>query len=159
MFRTRRIMNARSQGLHNEFTPTVRSLVHYYNINHNKIRTDTKVRVMMSQVNDMKSVMGKNMKLLINRSYDVNHLATKSSELEEKVQVFKKRARQNLRIQQRIYYSKSLFLCLLIVFCIYIGISIPCGLTFRRCYVKVNNNRRLRYVVRDITKTIQTNQT
>jgi Synaptobrevin/Regulated-SNARE-like domain len=142
-FRAGRIQKCRAYTLDKEFTPTVRSLVHYHNVNHNKIRQEQRVRQLEAKVNDMKSILGNNITLLIQRNERLERLRNKSDELEDKVQVFRKKSKAYVREQRYKYYCYNVFVISLIILCIYIGLAIPCGFLLQKCEVSMKSNNRL----------------
>lgn len=142
MFRTGRINKCKAYTLDKEFTVTVRSIVHYHNVNHNKIRQEERVRVLEAKVITMKSILGNNITLLIQRNENLEILHNKSNDLEDKVQVFRKSTKLILKQQKYKYYTYHILIGLCILFAIYIGLIIPCGLLLQKCEVTTKSNRR-----------------
>lgn len=148
-FRSGRIKKCRAYALDKEFTPTVRSVVHYHNVNHNSLRQEERVRQLEAKANDLKAVLGKNITLLIQRGENLERLKRKSDALEDQVQIFKKKTKSFTKQQRYKNYRYNIIVVLLILLCIYIGLAIPCGVLLQNCEVTTkssyNNNNSSNY--------------
>jgi vesicle-associated membrane protein 7 len=124
------------------FKPTMRSAMHHYNVNHDKLARDEKVQALLARVDDMKSVMGRNINLLMERGEKFDHLVQKSDALVEDAQIFKKRARIIDRKRRRktcmtraICGSLICIMILVLLFSAVIGI---CGVGLTYCRAKAS---------------------
>lgn len=102
------------------FAPNFRSVIHYYNSNHSKLRQDDKIRSLMTKVEDMKSVMGRNIELSLQRAARLEDMIEKSEDLQSQTQVFYKRAKvvkkQRIRKLYRVYFTLAAVVVGLIYF-------------------------------------------
>lgn len=116
-----------------QFAPNLRSSMHYYNINHDKLSRDQKVNELMAQVEDMKTVLGRNLHLLLDRETKLNNLLETSQQAKRDSLVFRKRSK-SIRMQYRNRNTKlwlliggTLFLIL------YTIAATKCGVVFQSC--------------------------
>lgn len=107
--------------------------MHYYNINHDKLSRDQKVNELMAQVEDMKTVLGRNLHLLLDRETKLNNLLETSQQAKRDSLVFRKRSK-SIRMQYRNRNTKlwlliggTLFLIL------YTIAATKCGVVFQSC--------------------------
>lgn len=142
MYKPSRINRSNAYSLDGAFKPNMRSAMHHYNVNHDKLARDDNVRSLLARVDDMKSVMGRNINLLMERGEKFDHLVQKSDSLVEDAQVFKKRARTIDRKRKRkicltrtICGSCIVFMVLVLLLAALIGI---CGLGLGYCRAKAS---------------------
>jgi len=96
-----RIKLANAYGMNSNFQPTLRSLMHHYNINHKELARDDKVRQLMGQVSDMKDVMGRNIEVMLHtQESSLQTLKDTSDQLMTDAQVFRQRGSVMLRKQR-----------------------------------------------------------
>jgi vesicle-associated membrane protein 7 len=91
-FSSRKIKNCDAYALNKDFTPNLRSAMHYYNINREILSRDDKINTLLSQVDDMKAVLGRNIQLMLGRGEKVDRLLAKSEQTMKDVMVFKKKS-------------------------------------------------------------------
>jgi len=93
----------------------------YYNNNAKTLSQDHKVRALMAQVDDLRSILGRNVNLLIERETRIDTLVEKSEQTMIESQVFKKKSIKMKREERRKSIKMSiliggffllLFLCL-----------------------------------------------
>ena len=138
-----RIKGARAYAMDKNFKPNMRSAMHHYNVNHDTMGRDDQVKDLLVQVQDLKSVMGKNINMVLAQGEDLEKLVEKSNWLQNDAKVFKKRSSVVLARQRRKYRVK---------FLIYIGISVTvatvlivlgmvgiCGVGLEQCRQKIEN--------------------
>jgi Synaptobrevin len=125
--RWRRVSTANAYAFDKGFAPNFRSTIHYYNSNHSKLRQDDKVRALMTKVEDMKAVMGRNIELSLLRAAKLEDMIEKSEDLQGQTQVFYKRAKvvkkQRIRKLYRVYFT----LAAVIVGVVYLMMVPLCG--------------------------------
>ena len=109
LYSEKRIQGANAYGMEKTFRPNMRSAMHYYNVNHDKISQEPKVAKLITQVQDLTKIMGIHMNLLLERGETLESMAVRSDELQDEAQVFYKRSKVMKRHQRRRYY-KSMFL-------------------------------------------------
>jgi len=133
LYKERRIEKANAYGLNKDFSPHLRSAMHYYNTNSTKFAREAKVGGLLEQVESMKLVMGRNINLLLERGEQLDMLVDKSNQMMDDTAVFKKRSGQ-LKSQMRWQYYKNSCLCMFLVAgIIWLGLSCACGFNFSRC--------------------------
>lgn len=73
-----------------EFKPVVRSTMHHYNINRAELGRDAHVNELLAKVEDLRSVLGRNLELLLHREGQLDNLMVKSEKARRDSMVFKK---------------------------------------------------------------------
>jgi hypothetical protein len=135
--RAGRIKTAHAYALDKNFSPTVRSAMHYHNINHKSIAQEERVKKVIAKVDDMTRVMGATIHLLLERGQKLDKLMKTSQDLEQDAQVFKKRSAQIKARERRRYWVKNIMLISIIVFLSgtfsYIVITGLCGKDLQQC--------------------------
>ena len=122
-----------------EFSATVRSTMHYYNINHKRLSRDQQVERLLAQVQDMKHLLGRNLHLLLEREGKLDRLVEKSETARRDSQVFKKRSIQ-LKNQNKLKnYKFYALLAGLILAIIYTILIASCGFRFQYCRARGND--------------------
>lgn len=121
-----------------EFSATVRSTMHYYNINHKRLSRDQLVEGLLAKVEDMKTVLGHNLHLLLEREGKLDRLVEKSESARRDSMVFKKRTIQLKAQKQTRYYKVYAILAGLIMVIIYTILTAACGFRFQYCRIDRN---------------------
>jgi Synaptobrevin len=133
MFRTGRIQTANAYSLSNNFTPTIRSSMHYHNIHMNELRQEEHVQALRIKVDTIRTIMGRNINMILERGTKLDTLLSKSDTLNKDAQVFKKKSKQAKHLMQRKYYFwYAIFAFILIVF-LYMTVVSTCGIRFEYC--------------------------
>ena len=109
-YSARRIRNCNAYALDKEFRPKMRSALDYYNTNAKTLSRDTKINALMSQVEDMRTVLGRNLQLLIDREVRIDRLVEKSQQTRRDSLVF---MQKSIRLKREAR-NKSMKLSLLI---------------------------------------------
>lgn len=99
--RPRRISTANAYAMDKSFAPNFRTALHYYNVNHGKLCKEEKVSKLFAQVEDMKDVMGRNIRLSMQRAGNLEKMLKVSEEMEAETQVFYKKSKVNKKRRQR----------------------------------------------------------
>ena len=133
MYRPWRINTANAYAFQKNFSPSLRSAQHYHNINHKQLSRDTKVQALMSQVDDFKSVMGRNINILMQNQQHVSSLMIMSEDMQQDAQIFKKRSTQLKRKKQNKWLFVSLCSCGVVMILIYITVVCVCGPRLEFC--------------------------
>jgi hypothetical protein len=125
-YSARRIRNCNAYALDKDFRPTLRTALNYYNTNAKALSRDAKINALMGQVEDMKTVLGRNMQLLIDRETRIDRLMQKSQQTKRDSLVFKQKSIRMKREQRNKSWKMTLvmggtFLCLVLVF-MFVGI-------------------------------------
>mmetsp|Transcript_9792 Transcript_9792/g.15040 ORF Transcript_9792/g.15040 Transcript_9792/m.15040 type:complete len:272 (-) Transcript_9792:135-950(-) len=138
-YNSRKIDNAKPGSMNESFSPELRSSIHHYNINHVALSQDAKVRALTVQIDDLKSIMGNNLTLLIERGEDIEKLMDKSEEMKRDSMVFRRKSK---KVHKKIS-RKSLYVQIVMVvgvlFMIYIIAAGACGVTFSQCKSSSNS--------------------
>ena len=90
----RRIKNCNAYALDKDFRPTLRTTLDYYNANTKVLSRDRKISALMAQVEDMKSLLGRNITLMIERETKIDRLMEKSLQTRRDSMVFKRKSTQ-----------------------------------------------------------------
>ena len=145
MYKPWRINNANAYAFNRNFSPSLRSAIHYHNINHKQLSRDAKVQGLLTQVEDFKKLMGRNMNVLMENQKSISSLMIMSESMEQDAQVFKKRSTQLQRKKSRKFFCVSLCSFVVVLILIYITVLSICGPRFEYCrgpnmYDNRNNN-------------------
>ena len=89
----------------------MRSALDYYNTNSKTLSRDQKINELAAQVEDLKSVLGRNMTLLIERETRIDRLMEKSQQTRRDSLIFK---RKSIRLKREAR-SRSIKLTLLMI--------------------------------------------
>jgi hypothetical protein len=136
LYKEQRIEKANAYGLDKDFSPHLRSAMHYYNSNSERLRREAKVENLVKQIESMKTVMGRNINLALERGENLQMLADKSDQMRRDTQVFKKRGSHLKKTMMWQNTKYSFFLGGLVVGLVWLFVSCICGLNFSRCIPK-----------------------
>lgn len=136
LYKERRIEKANAYGLDKDFGPHLRSAMHYYNSNIERLRREAKVENLVKQIESLKTVMGRNINLALERGENLQMLAEKSDQMRRDTQVFKKRGNHLKKTMMWQNTKYSFFLGGLAVGLVWLLMSCICGLNFSRCIPK-----------------------
>jgi hypothetical protein len=116
-----------------QFSPNLRTTMHYYNINHVTLSRDQKINSLLAKVENMKTVLGRNLTLLLEREHKLNDLLETSQQAKRDSMVFKKRSAQ-VKQQARGKSRKLGFLIAgMVILIMYALVTTACGFRFQRC--------------------------
>jgi len=133
MYRKWRIDHANAYGMNKNFCPTLRSAMHYHNINHDKLSRDQKIVALMAEVEDFKKVMGRNINMLYETHEHTQTLMDMSDNLTKDAEVFKKSTRK-LKAHKSRQNAFMLAFCLgVVAIVIYFCTIAICGPTLANC--------------------------
>lgn len=154
-FRPSRVQSAKPLALNSQFQHHLRSSMHHYNTHHHEIARQDKTRLLLAQVEDLRTVLGRNIDGVLRNQENVNSLVTKSDDLLAETSVFKKKTNRLRRKQQRKMAFFAGLAVLIVIFLIYLATMGICGVGLERCKAHVeqyadyangndagNNNRR-----------------
>jgi len=110
-----------------EFVPNLRSAMHYYNINCDKLSRDQHVNELMVQVEDMKTVLGRNIQLMLDRGEKMDRLLATSDKALRDSNVFRQRSERVKKLKR----LKNIKLAM-IVGAVMLAIGIVIGITYSR---------------------------
>lgn len=133
LYKERRIEKANAYGLDKDFGPHLRSAMHYYNSNSERLRREAKVENLVKQIESMKAVMGRNINLALEREGNLHKLVEKSDQTRRDSLVFKKRGEHLKKITMWQNMKYSLFLGGLAFGLVWLFVSCMCGLNLSRC--------------------------
>ena len=136
-YKESRIAKAKALGLQKKFLPSIRSKMHYYNTNHTKLCREQKVQNMLDKIDDMKTVLNKNIRLLVRRQEEqLDDMLELSTSMKRDSVVFKKRAEVLLVSQKR---KRAMQYCFMTTFGLglcYLLLAAGCGFTLAACREK-----------------------
>ncbi|CAB9524216.1 Vesicle-associated membrane protein 7 [Seminavis robusta] len=125
--RFRRVSAANAYAMDKTFAPNFRSSIHYYNTNHTQLLQDDKIKSLMTAVEDMKVVMGRNIQLSMQRAGNLEKMIRQSEEMEDRTQVFYKKAKVAKRRRIRKLYRVYATLGLMLLTLLYLIMAVACG--------------------------------
>ena len=132
----RRIQNADAYAMDKDFKNTLKSSLHYYNINQRRLSEHQQVDALKAKVEDMKTTLGRNLELLLERETKFDRLLDKSEETKRHSLVFKKRSLQAKKDAQLRYYRMSCLVVLMVFASAYLLMAAGCGITLQNCFNK-----------------------
>ena len=133
MFRSGRINTANAYSLTNNFSPTMRASMHYHNIHAKEIRQDDKVKALLIRTENIRTVMGRNLNMILERGEKFNTLLSKSEALNKDAQVFKKKSKQAKHMMQRKYYFCYAICVFVFAVFMYMTVVSTCGIRLEYC--------------------------
>jgi len=115
------------------FKPTLRSATHYHNINAGTLAQNEHVQTLTSQVDSLKTVMGRHMNLLLERGETIDVLMNKSDAMLADASVFKKKAkRMRSRMQRKNICMMGIVAAVVVMF-LYLMVHGICGTGLEHC--------------------------
>ena len=131
----RKIRNANSYAFDKTFHPVLRSTLHHYNIHREKIIREDNAQIdqLMTQVEDLKSVLGRNLTLLLERDQHLNSLMDKASQARQDSMVFKRKSIKAKQQMERKNKKTIFLICFSVSVFLYFIVTSFCGFTFDRC--------------------------
>lgn len=134
-FRAGRINTANAYSLNKEFQPNLRSAMHYHNVHHEEVACDEKVQKIMSNVDSLKRVMGRNIALVLENQQKFEALIAKSDIMKEDAIIFKKKSNVLKVTTRNKAYCYSVMFFLLILTVTMLGLITFCGQGMQYCRV------------------------
>ena len=131
--RARRIATCNAYALNNAFQPTVRSAVHYHNVNHQDLAREERVQRILAKVQDMQQVLGRSIDLLLERGENIERLQGKMDVLEQDASIFKKKSAIIRARTLRKYYFRNAFYAFVALALLYVFMASVCGAAFENC--------------------------
>lgn len=110
--------------------------MHHYNINRTELSRDDRTNQLLAKVEDLKSVLGQNLTLLLEREHQLDNLVAKSEQARRDSAIFKRKSFR-LKEETRMKSWKMWFLIffsLLLMF--YTIITSICGFQWEHCRAK-----------------------
>jgi Synaptobrevin len=132
-FRTNRIQRCKAMDLDADFKPTLRTTIHHYNVHAASIGREQKTQALMTQVQDLKQVMGRNIQLMLDNTTKVDILLDKSDSMMADANMFKKRAKVSRQKQRQKYYMMTGICVVLGFFMLYMVMIGVCGVGLTQC--------------------------
>mmetsp|Transcript_11218 Transcript_11218/g.20173 ORF Transcript_11218/g.20173 Transcript_11218/m.20173 type:complete len:282 (+) Transcript_11218:40-885(+) len=129
----RRIRNANSYAMDKEFLPMMRSTMHHYNINRAELRRDEQVNSLLAKVEDLKSVLGRNISLLLEREQQLDSLMDKATQARQDSMIFKKKSFRAKRQMETKSYKMWFLICFTLAVFFYVIITSACGIRWQHC--------------------------
>lgn len=134
-YNKRRVNNANSYSFDKEFKPALRSTMHHYNIHRNDIIRQDNIQIdqLLTKVEDLKYILGRNLILLLERDQNLDSLMNKASQARRDSMVFKRNSVKIRREMEKKSYNMNCLIFVFVTFGIYLLMSCICGFTFDRC--------------------------
>ncbi len=131
----RRIQGANSYAMDKDFKPVIRSKMHHYNVHRQEIMREENPQInnLLAQVEDLKTVLGRNLNLLLERDEYIDNLMDKAVQARRDSLVFKRKSRRvKKHVGMKAFKMWAIF-CASISFFIYMIIISACGFDFKYC--------------------------
>jgi vesicle-associated membrane protein 7 len=131
----RRIKNANSYALDKDFKPVLRSTMHHYNVHRKDIlrQENGQIDHLLTQVEDLKGVLGRNLNLLLERDQHIDSLMHKASQARQDSMIFKKSSVKVKRHVAMKAYKMWFLICFSVFTFLYLIIISACGFNFSYC--------------------------
>ena len=100
-YSARKIKNVNAYAMDKEFSPNLRSAMHYYNVNCDKLSRNQEISNLLAKLDDMKDVLGRNIKLMLDRGERIDDLRVVSAKAQQESIVFKRKSNR-LKKQERL---------------------------------------------------------
>jgi hypothetical protein len=133
IYKPRRIQSANAYAMEKKFSPILRSATHYHNVNAAKIGQDTHVQTVLGKVEDMKTVMGRNLNLLMERGENIDAMADKSDMMRQDASIFKKRSLRMRNKMRRKWVCMMAIAAAIVLVLIYLVVAGICGVELDYC--------------------------
>mmetsp|Transcript_2095 Transcript_2095/g.3079 ORF Transcript_2095/g.3079 Transcript_2095/m.3079 type:complete len:263 (+) Transcript_2095:48-836(+) len=129
-----RIAKAKELAFEKQWKPNIRSKLHYYNTNHTKLSRGQNIQLVLNQVEDMKSVLHENIRLVLrHQENQLDTMQRQSQSMQQDSNVFKTRAEVLLVTQRRKRGMKYCFFLIFGILTVYLILSAFCGFSFHYC--------------------------
>lgn len=128
-----KITKANAYEMDKKFRKELEKLMYFYNENREKMVRQDKVVDLMNKVDDLKDVLGKNIKMVLEREVRLVELVERSEDMLEDTKVFTKRSAKFNTRQKRDYNSYYIIGFLFGVLVLYLFVGDICGYTFEKC--------------------------
>lgn len=131
----RRIGNANSYALDKDFKPVLRSTMHHYNIRRKEIIREDNVQIdqLLAKVEDLKTVLGRNLNLLLERDQHLDSLMNKATQARRDSLVFKRKSIKAKRQMEMKSYKMWFLIYFSLSVSLYLIAISACGFTFENC--------------------------
>lgn len=128
-----KITKAKAYEMDKKFGTELGKVMYFYNENRNAMVRQDKVVGMLSKVDDLKGVLGRNIRVILEREEKLVELVEKSEDMLEDTKVFTKRSTKLKRRTIPNYYPYYIIGCLFGVSVVYLFVAGICGYTFEEC--------------------------
>lgn len=118
----------------------MRASMHYHNIHAKELRQDETVSALLVKVENIRTVMGRNLNMILERGEKFENLLTQSETLNQDAQVFKKRSKAARGMMQRRYYFTYTILVFIVAVFLYMTVVSTCGLRLEYCRASSRNS-------------------
>lgn len=135
-YASHRIKKANAYSMDKSFSRQLGSIMHRYNTNQSTMARGDKINSLHAEVDDLKTVMGRNINVMLTRGENLDELVEKSEMLRGETVVFKKRSTELKRILWTRNYKYMSILALFVLALIYFMAAAVCGPFFQRCGFK-----------------------
>ena len=111
--------------------------MHYFNINRVKLCREQKVQEILEKIDDMKTIMDQNIRLMVQRQEgQLDEMLEKSETMKQDTVVFKKRAEIILASARRRQFIRTVTCTCITLGAIYLLLATGCGFAFEACHPK-----------------------
>mmetsp|Transcript_11788 Transcript_11788/g.25105 ORF Transcript_11788/g.25105 Transcript_11788/m.25105 type:complete len:306 (-) Transcript_11788:167-1084(-) len=128
-----RITKAKAYEMDKKFGRELGKLIYFYNENRNKMVRQDKVTNMLTQVEDLKGVLGRNITMIMEREGRLEDLVEKSEDMVDSTKVFSRRSTRLKRKMQREYYMYHIIAGVFGLLVLYLFFADICGYGFQKC--------------------------
>jgi hypothetical protein len=141
-YTARKIKNCNAYAMDKQFSPNLRTTMHYYNVNHVMLSRDQKINSLLAKVEDMKTVLGRNLTLLLEREHKLVNLLETSEQAVTESMVFKKKAKKVKQEYRGRSYKLWFLIAGMLILILYTIVTTACGVRFQRCGTQDSNRLR-----------------
>jgi hypothetical protein len=147
LYRFNRINTAHAYSLDNTFAPVLRSAIHYHNLHHKELSQDVKVQKIQAKVDNLQSVMGRNISLILDNQQKMEKLLVTSEVMREDALVFRRKAKVTLLGSKKKNWFVTFGIIIVVMLGIYLAVLGVCGegLTYCRAAAAAANSQNSNY--------------
>jgi hypothetical protein len=141
----RRINTAHAYSLDNTFAPVLRSAIHYHNVNHRELASDVKVQKIQSKVDNLQSILGRNISLVLDNQQRMEKLLATSEVMREDALVFRRKSQRVLQSTKKKNWCLTIVAVVAVTIGIYLAVLGACGKGLRYCRAAATNSDQSGY--------------
>lgn len=129
-----KVTKAKAYEMDKKFKRELGKLMHFYNENRNKMARQDKMDGLISSVDDLKEVFGRNaIAMLLQREVHLNALVDKSDDMMDDIKVFSRRS-VKLRTKTKRNYNKYYLIVFIFgALVLYLFLGEICGYSLKKC--------------------------
>ena len=107
--------------------------MHYHNLHHQELSRDAKVQAIQTKVENLQSIMGRNISLVLDNQQRMEKLLVTSEIMREDAMVFRRKSRVMLKSSRRKNWCVTIAVVIVLIVVIFMATLGVCGTGFRYC--------------------------